>query len=119
MISLREMMDYLANLNFDIPEFLSQEYRVFSKSIYRYRKQNFEIGIIKPQSFTGEMLKYQIEDGHIIIVPDTYDWYKIYQSMDETSFILSYSNFIPIRELMTERKDVFDVFMEISNGKFY
>ena len=111
MISVKEMMDYLFSLKFDIKDFTGE--------IYRYRSvSGFEISIIKSKGSKPSSLSFiSSETSKIIILPDE-GFFREFNSMDETSFILSYSNYSQIRELMTERKDVFDVFIEISNDKF-
>lgn len=119
MISVKEMMDYLFNLKFDIKDFDGDLFRFFGGEMYRYRDIfGFEIAIIKPKKIRNNSLFFSFEwSSKVIILPDI-SFYQEYNSIDETSFILSYSNYSRIRELMVKRKDVFDVFMEISNGKF-
>lgn len=119
MISVKEMMDYLFNLKFDIKDFDGDLFRFFNGEMYRYRDIfGLEIAIIKLRSPILKSLRVNFEETSKVIMLPYVSFYQEYNSMDETSFILSYSNYSQIRELMTERKDVFDVFMEISNGKF-
>lgn len=119
MISLKEMMDYLFSLKFDIKDFTGDLYRFFGGEMYRYRDIfGFGIAIIKIRPSKLKSLYVNFEETQkVIILPDE-SFYHEFNSIDETSFILSYSNYSQIRELMMERKDVFDVFMEISDGKF-
>ena len=119
MISLKEMMDYLFSLNFDIEDFSGDQYRFFGGEMYRYRGRfGTEIAIIKPKKINRNSIEFDsIETSKLIILPDN-SFYEEFKSIDEINFCLSYSNYSQIREFMTERKDVFDVFMEISNGKF-
>ena len=119
MISVKEMMDYLFSLKFDIKDFDGTMFRFVGGEMYRYRDIfGFGIAIIKPRpSFLKSLYVDFKEKQKTIILPDI-SFYHEFNSMDETSFILSYSNYSQIRELMMERKGVFDVFMEISDGKF-
>lgn len=119
MISIKEMMDYLFSLKFDIKDFYGDLFRFFGGEIYRYRDIfGFEVAIIKPKKIRNNSLEFDFtETSKVIIIPDE-SFYHEFNSIDETTFILSYSNYSQIRELMNERKDIFDVFMEISNGKF-
>ena len=119
MISIKEMMDYLFSLKFDIKDFDGTMFRFVGGEMYRYRDMfGFGIAIIKLRSPILKSLRVNFEEkSKVIMLPDV-SFYNDYNSMDETSFILSYSNYSQIRELMMERKDVFDVFMEISDGKF-